>query len=707
MVMQSILSPPPSSSAVVGAAANRCIKMCHDRFLTSRFFNVTATRSLLFPRRRRRLVSTTIFSTAATDITNNNAKTPPPPPTTAAAKVCTTTDFGYSWNDYNIPWQQRPLLRRSFSTSQQPVSSYRSTTLIQNNTTCSSFPAAPDPSSSRTHSTTTAAGTTTTTTITTSTGPVTERLFELIAGGTVQPDDVQLQDAQELDRLYHDLINKGAPPPLVSSSSQPPEQQQQQNQPQQSSSSFFGSWFGSSSSSSSSSSSASTSSSSTSTTANLERAGGFVKGVYSYGGVGCGKTFLMDLLYDAIGNEDEGIKSGWADDRQKVHYHKFMLDVHQFMHISRKEQQEKYGDNAPSKLNLIDPVVDHILQNGRLLCLDEFQVTDVADAMILKEIFTGLWQHGCVLVATSNRPPNDLYKDGLQRDRFVPFIKMLEERCEVVSLMKSTTDYRMVISALDTEANNEEAGEATETTKDSLTSSHTLTHPKTKQRPKQVYWFGKGQSKELRKVFNEMTKGRPTNPTSLETQGRKVKIPMACKTQNKMIAMFSFEDLCQKALGAADYLVIGQQFSTVFVYSIPQMDIPTINWLRRFITFVDTMYELKVTLILQTQAPSLQDIFILDDDKDSYTQDEVFAFDRTLSRLEEMKSTAYLSSKWLGVAQAGLPVSDDDDTFSAELAAAAAAPVKTSLILQPSLADSPTSFHEPISLSHWTGPLGK
>jgi len=636
-------------------------------------------------------VTTTIATATAAGINNNLTTTT----TTTTTKVwyAFTTNNAY----FDDVWQRQRRRRRRrwrpFSTSPTFEESVVDSTPTDTR---------------RTQSSTTGRTTTSTTTTTTSTGPVTERLFKLIAGGTVQNDDVQLQDAQELDRLYHDLINKGAPPPLSASSSQPAEQKEQQEQPQRSSS-FFGGWFESSSSSSPSASSTTATASNTSTdmaASNIVGTGGFVKGVYSYGGVGCGKTFLMDLLYDAIGNEEDSIKSGWDNDRQKVHYHKFMLDVHQFMHISRKEQQEKYGDKAPSQMNLIDPVVDHILQNGRLLCLDEFQVTDVADAMILKEIFKGLWQNGCVLVATSNRPPNDLYKDGLQRDRFVPFIKMLEDRCEVVSLMQSSTDYRMVISALDTEADEQEAGDDTDTTNDPRTSSHTLTHPRTKQLPKQVYWYGKGQSKELKKVFSEMTKGRPTNPTSLETQGRKVKIPMACKTQNKMIAMFSFEDLCQKALGAADYLVIGQQFSTVFVSSIPQMDIPTINWLRRFITFVDTMYELKVTLILQTQAPSLQDIFVLDDDKDSYTQDEVFAFDRTLSRLEEMKSSTYLSSKWLGAAQAGLPRIDDDD-FSAEQAAAAAAPVKTSLILQPSLADSPTSFHEPISLSHWTGPLGK
>jgi len=166
-----------------------------------------------------------------------------------------------------------------------------------------------------------------------------------------------------------------------------------------------------------------------------------------------------------------------------------------------------------------------------------------------------------------------------------------------------------------------------------------------KRRAKQVYFCGKDQKKVLQKLFYERAKGRPSNPSTLETQGRKVKIPMACKA--KSMCMFSFEDLCQKALGAADYLVIGQQFSTVFVYGIPTMTVNEINWLRRFITFVDSMYEWKVRLLLQTNAGSVEEIFRVDD-KESYQQDEVFAFDRTRSRLGEMSSTKYLSSQWLG-----------------------------------------------------------
>jgi peroxisome-assembly ATPase len=463
-------------------------------------------------------------------------------------------------------------------------------------------------------------------------GPVTIQLQDMISRGKIQSDRHQLAAARELDRVYHDLMATD-PPPLTENFTETTKTTITSSLAQPSSYfpvSVFGSLFGQA------------------TTAMADAAAnslGFtstqhsIPGVYTYGGVGCGKTFLMDLFYHSI---DHG---PWANDKQMVHYHKFMLNVHQYMHTSRQEQKAKQQEQQHQQANqtasttqydLIGPVVHHILQQGRLLCLDEFQVTDVADAMILKELFGRLWKCGCVLVTTSNRPPRDLYLRGLQRDRFVPFIDLLEQRCHVVSLMDNETDYRMMMFLQDDTTSSVEQVKDVETEANSTLLA----------RPKQVYYFGKEHKKQLKSMFHEMTKGRPTNPTTLETQGRKVKIPMACKS--KSVCMFSFEDLCQKALGAADYLVIGQQFSTVFLYGIPPMSINELNWLRRFITFVDTMYELKVRLLLQTSTGSLEDIFVVEGDKQAYSQDEVFAFDRTLSRLKEMSTAIYLSSKWMG-----------------------------------------------------------
>jgi protein AFG1 len=339
------------------------------------------------------------------------------------------------------------------------------------------------------------------------------------------------------------------------------------------------------------------------------------------GGVGCGKTFLMNLLYDAI---DSG---PWVKDKQKVHFHKFMLQVHQHMHQQRKIQKDPNGD-------LITPVVDEILKQGRLLCLDEFQVTDVADAMILKLLFEGLWKKGCILVATSNRPPSDLYLHGLQRDRFLPFIDRLQQQCNVVDLLDSETDYRMLANATSS-ADGSSGGK----------------NGDEQQQQKPLVYFTKGDSassKQFRNLFYKLAENHPTNPTALSTQGRTVPIPLAC-TQ-KRIAYFAFSDVCQKAMGAADYLVIANNFSTVFCHHIPKLTVNELNWLRRFIIFVDTMYELKVTLVLHTAQPvdSVRDLFSVEGDKESYSQDEVFAFDRTLSRLEEMSSPKYLKSQWLG-----------------------------------------------------------
>ncbi|KAL3945394.1 MAG: hypothetical protein SGBAC_000527 [Bacillariaceae sp.] len=295
----------------------------------------------------------------------------------------------------------------------------------------------------------------------------------------------------------------------------------------------------------------------------------------------------------------------WAENKQKVHYHKFMLDVHQHMHQERKINPQ--GD-------LIAPVVERVLEKGRFLCLDEFQVTDVADALILQRLFGGLWEQGCVLVATSNRPPRNLYLHGLQRDRFLPFIDLLETKCAVVNMLDSETDYRM------------------------LTPFASGDHP--------VY-FSKGQTNKCDALFDKLVEGSQVAPTHLETQGRKVKVPKASLSHS--VAHFSFHDLCETAMGAADYLVIGQNFETVFCHGIPKLTIDHVNWLRRFITFVDNMYELKVTLVLQTDADSIDDIFVVDN-KEDYSQDEVFAFDRSRSRLEEMAGKEYLSQKWLGAA---------------------------------------------------------
>ena len=452
-------------------------------------------------------------------------------------------------------------------------------------------------------------------------GPITSKLHEMIQQGQIEPDSHQAQAAKELDRIYYDL-SKQKPPPLPSESTT----NSSPNASGGGGGGFFGGLFGGGSSAAPEP----TPSTPISTSPPII-------GAYMYGGVGCGKTFLMNLLYDSI---DSTSVPEWYNDKQKVHYHQFMLNVHQHMHEQRKINPQ--GD-------LIAPVVVQILKDGRLLCLDEFQVTDVADALILQRLYEGLWQAGCVVIATSNRPPNDLYKDGLQRDRFIPFIHLMEQKCSIINLLESDTDYRRLIKEKTTNNNND----TNSLNGDSQHLQHQHQQPTSNSAllddagNLQQLYYTKGQHVPYREFYYQIAGDKPSNSMSIKTAtGRQVKIPSACPARR--LAKFSFEELCKRALGAADYLVIGKQFETVFVHDIPKLTIHHVNWLRRFITFVDAMYELNVKLVLHTHASDINEIFIVDN-KDQFVQDEVFAFDRTLSRLDEMSSSQYiLKNQWSG-----------------------------------------------------------
>jgi predicted ATPase len=328
------------------------------------------------------------------------------------------------------------------------------------------------------------------------------------------------------------------------------------------------------------------------------------RGVYLHGGVGCGKTFCMNLFF----------REAPMESKQMVHFHSFMLSVHQDMHDAKKTNKKDGGGAA-----ILDHVVSNIKQRGQLICFDEFQVTDVADAMLLQRLFTSLIDdHGCIIVATSNRPPTDLYLGGLQRDRFLPFIQLLESKCDVVDMWDSETDYRLVQG---NRAMNVYFVVGTTTDNNNNNNMTAL----------ELY----------NATFHAMTQGSTVKSTHLTTQGRLVYIPRAALARG--ICRFTFQDLCQKALGAADYLVIGHTFHTVFVEDIPKLGIHEINWVRRFIVFVDAMYESHVKLVVLAEGQP-EELFTVDlENKD---HDEVFAFDRTRSRLEEMRSTAYLTKRW-------------------------------------------------------------
>ena len=306
------------------------------------------------------------------------------------------------------------------------------------------------------------------------------------------------------------------------------------------------------------------------------------KGMYIWGGVGRGKSMLMDLFFGSL-----EVKR-----KSRVHFHAFMLDVHARIHEWRKNNS---GDPLPK-------VAEAIAKESWVLCFDELQVTDIGDAMILGRLFKHLFAYGVVVIATSNRPPDDLYKDGLQRDRFLPFIDIFKQKLDVIEL-GGKDDYRLKhLKALKT-----------------------------------VYMtpIGKKSDKFLEKAFAELTNNAAPEKKSLKLNGREIVIN---KTAGK-IAWCDFEELCAQPLGAEDYGEIAREFSTVLLGNIPKMNKEKRNEAKRFVTLIDELYEHKTKLICVADAKP---------DKLYPAGDGSFEFARTASRLIEMQSDKYLKAAHLG-----------------------------------------------------------
>ena len=306
-------------------------------------------------------------------------------------------------------------------------------------------------------------------------------------------------------------------------------------------------------------------------------------GLYIWGSVGRGKSMLMDLFF-----ADAPVAK-----KRRVHFHEFMLEVQARLH-SRREELAARGASPES--DTIVPIAKQIAAETRLLCFDEFQVTNIADAMILGRLFETLFAEGITVIATSNRAPDDLYKNGLQRDRFMPFIELVKQRLEVLEL-GGAQDYRMG-----------------------------------RLRELDLYLtpLGAWATKKLDDAFRALSNGADGEPRVLRTQGRDVEVPRAAPG----VAMAHFMDWCAKPMGAADFLCIADNFHTVIVAEIPRMGPDSRDKAVRFVTMIDTFYEKKVKFICSAAA----------NPNGLYPEgDGSFEFQRTVSRLMEMQSPEYLN----------------------------------------------------------------
>jgi len=309
-----------------------------------------------------------------------------------------------------------------------------------------------------------------------------------------------------------------------------------------------------------------------------------LKGLYIYGEVGRGKTMLMDLFYEA-----SPVKR-----RRRAHFHEFMIDVHERVHALR--QKMKAGEHADQ--DPIELVAKDLASEAWLLCFDEFHVTDIADAMILGRLFTQMFARGVVVVATSNVAPADLYKDGLNRALFVPFIHMLEERMDIVRLA-SRTDFRLEKLA-------------------GLPVWHVPADA--------------AADAALDDAWRRLARDHDGGAQQLPIKGRSIRVPRAAMG----VARFSFHDLCEEPLAAADYLRIAHEYHTIILDHIPVMSFDNRNAAKRFIILIDTLYDTNVKLIASAAAEP-DALYHADE---GY---EALEFQRTASRLIEMRSQDYLA----------------------------------------------------------------
>ncbi len=317
-----------------------------------------------------------------------------------------------------------------------------------------------------------------------------------------------------------------------------------------------------------------------------------VKGLYIWGGVGRGKSMLMDLFFSTVNIEA----------KRRTHFHDFMQETHAFINewkkLSSRERRATGWTGRGKDDDPMPPAARKIAASAELLCFDEFQVTDIADAMLLSRLFEHLLDQKVVVVATSNRHPDDLYKNGLNRQRFLPFIEILKATHDIHEI-KSDRDYRL----------------------ERLTAAP-------------VYYAPLNQEAEhaMDAAWDRLTSGATPHETHLTVHGREWRIPKVAAG----IARMSFDELCNRPLGAADYLSLARHFDALLIDRVPVLGPENRNAALRFVTLIDALYEARAKVIISAEA---------EPDALYVAGDGAFEFERTASRLYEMRSADYLAAE--------------------------------------------------------------
>lgn len=326
----------------------------------------------------------------------------------------------------------------------------------------------------------------------------------------------------------------------------------------------------------------------------IKRKAAPVRGLYLYGPVGRGKSMVMDLFFASLPGDVK---------KRRVHFHDFMIGVHDFMHNRRLAASGKADNDVRDSALLA--FADDLAKTVRVLCFDEFHVSNVADAMILGRLFAALFDQGVAVVMTSNRAPDDLYKGGLQRDRFLPFIDLLKNRMEILPL-SGPVDYRLQY----------------------LESSGVYFSP-----------LGSAAHEWADQIFAHLTDGVDAHPDVLEVRGRTVPVTQTARG----VARFTFSELCEHPLGAEDYITIARTYHTILLEGVAKLGYDRRNEAVRLMTLVDALYDAGTRLIITADASV---------DRLYHGHDHAFEFQRTVSRLTEMQSaewfarTAQSVSEW-------------------------------------------------------------